>query len=267
MAYQPARLAPRKSGSVQEAFRFLDLFSEIRNKVYSLALDHEHPVSIKSPRNHRKKTTAPATAFACLLRVNKQVNKEAKGVFYAENTFVVGNGWWGSKTQENHQAFISRVPKECISLIRHVHIIMFAGEPDNFGRCLAKERDTKELKGLGTSLVKHFSGIEMISLTVGDETSRQNPHTNSVANLMPGILRRTLVGDVQGLAWEVRTILDGLAAKKLKEIRWLEDGMTFAEFSSLVQHEELKVEMKLLEWKDEVYVKSARGSQSNPICL
>lgn len=81
---------------------FLDLPPEIRNHIYDIALVKDHPISITSIRN-RRKNEPPSTDFGRLLRVNKQINSEAKTVFYSLNTFAVGNGWWGSRKEENLQ--------------------------------------------------------------------------------------------------------------------------------------------------------------------
>ena len=69
---------------------------------------------------------APLT-FLCR-RVNKQINQEAKALFYSRNTFIIGNGYWGSTTYPNVQAlkeFIKRVPKDCLALIRNVALYTY----------------------------------------------------------------------------------------------------------------------------------------------
>jgi hypothetical protein len=99
---------------MDEFIYFTRLPPEIRNSIYELLLVNEHPIPITSPRKkHAVKKEPPKTNFARLLRVNKQLNAEAKTVFYSLNSFVVGNGPFGLTTEENlHalRAFITRVP-------------------------------------------------------------------------------------------------------------------------------------------------------------
>jgi len=125
-------------------------------------------IVISSPRNRRKKCL-PRTNFGCLLRVNKQIHAEAKTIFYARTTFVVGNGRWGSREEANlHalQAFTSRVPKACITLITKIEINMYF-ELKRYWAAFAvqvsfimQNQDALELQSVARALLKYFTGVE-----------------------------------------------------------------------------------------------------------
>jgi hypothetical protein len=71
---------------------FFALPPEIRNEIYSLLVISPHPIKVRSPRwQHEIKKTAKPSNFCQLLCVNKQMNAEASMMFYAVNTFTVGN--------------------------------------------------------------------------------------------------------------------------------------------------------------------------------
>jgi predicted ATPase len=82
--------------------------------VYDLCLTKRHAIPIYSPRRKgalNKEFTSKD--LAALLRVNKKFNVEASESFYSKNTWVIGNGVWGSTTQTNLHAlqkFYQRVP-------------------------------------------------------------------------------------------------------------------------------------------------------------
>lgn len=92
---------------------FTSLPPEIRNNIYDLLLHVDHPLTIVSPRKYRKTpnghvlvTTGryllrPEKNFASLIRVNKMIGNEARTSFYGGNTWVVGNGPWGCRTEVN----------------------------------------------------------------------------------------------------------------------------------------------------------------------
>ena len=63
---------------------FTRLPPEIRNHVYELLLVSQDHIKINSPRNRRKQQP-PRTNFGRLLRVSKQINAEAKTIFYSLN--------------------------------------------------------------------------------------------------------------------------------------------------------------------------------------
>jgi hypothetical protein len=92
---------------------FTRLPPEIRNEVYKLLFVSRLGVVIRSPLNPRKRRP-PQLDFTRLLLVNKQINAEAKTMFYSLNTFIIGNLDWVSTEKANlHglKAFTSHVPK------------------------------------------------------------------------------------------------------------------------------------------------------------
>src|SRR5215469_16485518 len=86
---------------------------EVRNMIYSLLIQHPTPIKIRSPRKKRGTQKNLGITKYGIFRVNKQIHHEASTLFYATNTFCIGNGPWGSTADTNlHglKAFISRVP-------------------------------------------------------------------------------------------------------------------------------------------------------------
>jgi hypothetical protein len=69
---------------------FLRLPPEIRNEVYKLLFVSNTNLRVSSPV-HRRKRRPPQLDFTRLLLVNKQINAEAKTIFYSLNTFIIGN--------------------------------------------------------------------------------------------------------------------------------------------------------------------------------
>jgi len=154
---------------------FTRLPPEIRNEVYKLLFVARSYVQICSPV-HRRKRRPPQLDFTRLLLVNKQINAEAKTIFYSLNTFVIGNQDWAARHMPNlHalKAFISRVPKPCISIIAKIIIDMRAFRP--LGRVWVlgpvgwtmtpqtyrvNDDDVVQLQSLSRCVVKHFTGIE-----------------------------------------------------------------------------------------------------------
>ncbi|KAE9366901.1 hypothetical protein N431DRAFT_487371 [Stipitochalara longipes BDJ] len=154
----------------------------IRNEVYKLLFVSNINLRICSPL-HRRKRQPPQLDFTRLLLVNKQINAEAKTIFYSLNTFIIGNRDWASREQPNiHalKAFISRVPKACISIIAKITIEM------RFYRQLGRTwvigpigwmmspptyqvngEDVVQLQSLARSVVKHFTGVEFIEISTG----------------------------------------------------------------------------------------------------
>ncbi|CZR66630.1 uncharacterized protein PAC_16531 [Phialocephala subalpina] len=239
---------------------FLDLPPETRNQIYEVVLVNDHPISITSVRNKRKKNDpSRLSPFGRLLRVNKQINSEAKSVFYSLNTFVVGNGWWGSRKEENLQAlkaFIARVPKDCIARIKHILIVLFLKVSSWDLRwspvaipveCMVDKNHTADLKDVGRAISKHFVGIERV--TVRAETVDQN--IMPTLHKLPDDRIGFITGDVENLAKIVRGLLDALALRGLKEVHWMQsEGLKLHEFAEKVKHEKLeeRVKLKFVEW-------------------
>jgi hypothetical protein len=222
---------------MDEFIYFTRLAPEIRNHVYELLLINEHPISITSPRKKRAvKKELPKTNFGRLLRVNKQFNAEAKTVFYSLNSFVVGNGPFGLTTQENlHalRAFISRVPGICISRISQVHfeinVIRITDWSNHVYIYKVQDSCVKDIESISRALVKHFRGLE--SLSIGFKPHRgylynhDLPSPNWQSNAQ---VSQSLEGDLASVAKGVRVVLKH---PNLKFIRFQErPGMGIDEF-------------------------------------
>jgi hypothetical protein len=87
-------------------------------------------------------------------------------MFYAVNTFVIGNGPFGSKSVTNlHalKAFINRVPAKHLSGIRRVGIEIHTRRctrfPDTY--CFGTPIDAKNLHSIARALAKHFKSLEV----------------------------------------------------------------------------------------------------------
>jgi hypothetical protein len=157
---------------------------ELRNEIYDLLLVPEEPILIVCPRKNKKKrfwgklkTQAQQrhTNFASLLRVDKQISHEAKTFFYACNTFIIGNGYFGSTRQVNvrgFQKFIARVPKDCLGLIPRVELDMLMLAPNDDFRwaraidCWFLKWKLDHLEEICDGLLKHFRGLESVSVAV-----------------------------------------------------------------------------------------------------
>jgi hypothetical protein len=156
---------------------FLRLPPEIRNEVYKLLFVSNTNLRVSSPV-HRRKRRPPQLDFTRLLLVNKQIDAEAKTIFYSLNTFIIGNREWASRERVNlHalKAFISRVPKACISIIAKITIEMrfyrplsrhWILGPAGSGWMMAPpafrvdKEFVRQLHSLARCVVKHFTGVE-----------------------------------------------------------------------------------------------------------
>ena len=140
---------------------------EIRNQIYALLLISAKPIQIRSPRKRRIGRKIGSSNFGRLLCVNKRIYEEASTIFYSMNTFVVGNGSWGSTTFTNvHalKAFIKSVPASHISRITkvimeiHMRISTAWPEPYIFGT----RNEASSLHSISRALVRHFTGLEFL---------------------------------------------------------------------------------------------------------
>lgn len=153
---------------------FTRLPPEIRNEIYKL-LFVDNQVEVTSPVKRRQRRP-PQLDFTRLLLANKQINAEAKTIFFSLNTFIIGNMDWGSTIFVNlHalKAFTSRVPKPCISIISSLSIRMqfFKKLPRTWsvgphGSTMNpivykfNPDDLAQFKSLVRLVLKHFTGVE-----------------------------------------------------------------------------------------------------------
>ncbi|KAF8847032.1 hypothetical protein BDZ45DRAFT_782648 [Acephala macrosclerotiorum] len=155
--------APALSGSGGRNF-LQSLPAETRNSIYELLVIYDQPIKITTlPRGRKQKRSR----FLALTLVNKAIGHEAKTTFYSLNIFIFGNGRYGSTIQANlHglRSFIRLVPKDCLALIRHLHLhIFFSGLPDSRDPNSTYEMnylDIKELETVTKAIFKHLKGVK-----------------------------------------------------------------------------------------------------------
>lgn len=80
---------------------FMKFPPEIRNMIYELLLELGEPIPITSPALGRGSNRRLKRHFTGLFGVSKKIGEEARTTFYSCNTWVVGNGQWGSRRQPN----------------------------------------------------------------------------------------------------------------------------------------------------------------------
>lgn len=79
-------------------FRFMDLTSKIRQKIYEYALVSPSPIEIHEATRRRRSSVSRGAPIetpgriSALLRTSKQVRREAAPLFFSQNTFVIP---WG----------------------------------------------------------------------------------------------------------------------------------------------------------------------------
>jgi hypothetical protein len=205
--------------------KLLDLPPELRNIIYDLLVFQERPVAIATPRRKNAvKKTQQESHFAAILSVNKQTNKEAKTIFFSQNTFLIGNGWWGSTMRANVQAlkeFIKRVPKECIALIREIELDIYFKRID-VGSGLFYHIHSEELKQLEIicrALTKHFIGLEEVSAAAVQLIARLYRPPRIVFRNNP------FYGNVELVAKSIKRLLALPSLKKIHFITCGAEGM------------------------------------------
>jgi len=90
---------------------FLNLPSELRNRVYELCLLHQEPIHPWMDYNHRQELTPG------LLRANKTVHREASSLLYAQNRFD-----FATATPEDVASFLKTIGDNNAACIRHICI-------------------------------------------------------------------------------------------------------------------------------------------------
>lgn len=113
--------------------------------------------------------------------------------------------------------------------------------------CTADKKHTTDLKDVVRAILKHFVGIEC--LTVRAEIINQ--YGGAPLIKFPDDRIGVMSGDVEGVANAIRKLLDGLALKGLKEVRWMQqEELKLVEFAEKVKSEKLeeKVKIKFVEW-------------------
>jgi hypothetical protein len=115
------------------------------------------------------------------------------------------------------------------------------------------------MKALTELVVEHFIRVETITIRAGVYRDEERlPNDREVNFSWSG--RRTGGGvahiiedsNAGGLGLGIRTILDSLASKKLKEVRWIQGGLKLAPLAEFVHEKSLAKDLKMevVEWKD-----------------
>lgn len=192
---------------------------EIRNIIYDLLLVSDMSFWIVSARKkHMVKNQEKHTYFASLLLVNKQINAEAKAIFFSHNKFVIGNGKWGSTTEVNLHGlkqFTCRVPKDCIALIRRVDIDIFTTKymrtfPYAVGNYHIRKEDVYQVRSMCRKLLKYFKGVESVSIAACELVS----YSGDRYSYAPGV---DLAGEFGAMA---RTVQELLSLPTLKQLHF-----------------------------------------------
>jgi hypothetical protein len=145
--------------------------------IYELLLLGKATFRICSPRRRWAKNAASTSAtanFVHLIQVNKQIQVEASTTFYSLNTFIIGNGNYGSSMEPNIHAlksFIRRVPARYIGCISRLSIIMYLrdffsiGAPDfDFEYGITINSDASDLQTISRVVLKYFTGVKILAL-------------------------------------------------------------------------------------------------------
>lgn len=143
------------------------------------------------------------------------MHSEASTIFYASNTFVVGNGPWGARSLTNLRAlrdFIKRVPATHLASIRSVsleiHVRHYWDGVYRFGH----DFDAKAVHSIISALTKHFKGLESVSFQV---SKPGHPWATSSGGL--------LLSDAQVDAEFARVLSDLLKNREILRIETCKD--------------------------------------------
>ena len=157
---------------------FTSLPPEIRNMVYESLLFHGRDIRICSIRSRRRRVTnrkskSATTNFCNMALLCKKIHGEVCTIFYSENSFVVGNGNYGSTSETNIRGlemFIQRVPAPyiaCISrLTLSIHLrAAFQADAMEIEFGMATKADVRDLDYMSRAVAKHFTGIRQLAIS------------------------------------------------------------------------------------------------------
>ncbi|KAJ5041602.1 uncharacterized protein L3040_005182 [Drepanopeziza brunnea f. sp. 'multigermtubi'] len=159
-------------------FRFKDLDENVREIVYSLFVISEYPLFATSPRSPSTKPSRfphPHTTELAIMRVDRQLNVEARAVFFAGNTFAFGCGAYGSPTEANlHglELFVALVPAVDVGRIRKIDLHLYlpegwlkiVGREGGAGRECVERGVQETLLALGRLLEGSLVGVEEVTI-------------------------------------------------------------------------------------------------------
>lgn len=153
---------------------FASLSLEIRLMIYEMILEGGFTVKITSPKGkfESKETKVSCTTDRrALLLANKQTSAEVASVFYRINSFLIGNGSFGSRSQANLHglwSFISRIPSEHISYITTVTVDFYTFPRQNYWLFYSYTVWGEDLKSLVRALRRHFKGLLHLDIYIRD---------------------------------------------------------------------------------------------------
>ncbi|PBP18187.1 hypothetical protein BUE80_DR010742 [Diplocarpon rosae] len=156
-------------------FRFKRCPPEIRNKIYALLVVSPGPLVVSSPRTGRQKREgAREPTMACaIMRVDKQISRESRAVFFAHNTFALGTGRYGAIYAANvHglQVFTELMPRWSLRAITQLalHIYLPAGwlgeDLGGANRDFIELKHQEALETLGRVLDAEFPGVTTLTV-------------------------------------------------------------------------------------------------------
>ncbi|KAG4441733.1 hypothetical protein IFR05_002776 [Cadophora sp. M221] len=252
----PSVISPWKKPP-ERYMSFMALPRELRDMVYGLLLIVDKPIRITSPALGKYSYRKIKTRFTSLFGVSKDIGEEARIIFYSRNTWVVGNGQWGSREQPNRHAlkiFLERVPRYAIASIRRLQLdIHFTCQYPRSPRSEHKmyPRDVTNLKGLSRPIVKYFKRVDKIVVMSGGDfwtyvaaapTLKPGP-ISAMTQLfeMPNLKKIIFLDNVDERSFQnvVDGMLEGGSGEKAKEksivVKVADDKLKFGDGYSLGQ--------------------------------
>lgn len=162
-------MASRLDGDRQTHFRFLDLPPELRNKVYATLLVQsgamfprtERPTSSKSGFSQPYKSVSVPyySSVLAILRVNRQINKEAYHLFYKHNDFVFAE-------PGRLQLFLISLGRERLDCLRNVTLFY------RNGPVAARGKTTMDMTLSTLRFLKNLRKLHILIPTPVNESDR-----------------------------------------------------------------------------------------------
>ncbi|RDW58084.1 hypothetical protein BP6252_13495 [Coleophoma cylindrospora] len=166
--------------------------------IYTLLLVNEGSIPICSPSYKRRKTRLSQRVYfnargccsrieeaepnhGAILRVNKQVHREASRLFYSHNSFLVGTGRWGCSAQVNvHglKSMIKRVPTEFLACVKHLQVILYIRilpKEGGKGYSLGTLTDAGYVHTICETITRNLTGLVTLDIFTARDIERREP--------------------------------------------------------------------------------------------
>jgi hypothetical protein len=157
---------------------FFSLPAELRNMIFSHLLIRPHAIQICSPSKHGMRGRKyRVNRSEPLFGVNKEMHEGASYYFFSQNTFMLGNGMYGSSSVPNlHglRAFFRRVPARHVRYITKlkmtIHLRKIRVVSSLFNRArnitylLGNKEDVRTFRSLFNSLSVHFPDLQSLQI-------------------------------------------------------------------------------------------------------